>query len=275
MVSPDHRIDPNRNIDAKTDGQEVRRKPPPRDFREVAEQVDERRYKEDEEKEKVKGKKKATKTQEAEKTPQTNIFELAKGRRQQKEGNGSSKEENPFERKSLFDIAAEKQKKNSEYGAVEQSDLAALHPPPLQLQNTFTTSMAKESIRIGPTSLQQIIDQITKSVYTLEKGGTSETVINLKGVFNGSRLVISENTFAPNEMNITIDNLTSQAQQLIELNKKLLLDELAHKNIVVHIFTASVAVEPVGIDPNLYQKQSSDEDEQKRNRQNEHEQTEG
>lgn len=285
MVSPDQRIDPNRNIDAKTQSQEVRRKPPPRDFREVAERVDERRYKEEEEAEKVKGKKRGAKgKEETEKTaPETNIFELAKGRREGGSGKGSSKKEtNSIEeisekKRSFFEMASEKQKKMSAYGGVEQSDLAALYPPPLQLQSPFTTAMAKESSPVNITSLQQIIDQIAKTVYTLEKGGTLETVIPLKGLFNGSRLVISENEFAPGQMNITIDNLTAQAQQLLELNKKFLLDELAHKSIVVHIFTASAAVEPTGVDPTLFQRDRSSSDErsgQNRDREREQEQTE-
>lgn len=270
MVSPDQRIDPNKNINSKTQGQEVRRKPPARDFREVAEQVDERRYSEDEERERLKaGRKKGSPRakshlEERETAPPaTNIFELAKGRREETDEKSSSRrddsavEEVSSGKKSLFEVAAEKQKKMSAYGAIEQPDLAAINPSPLQLHSAFTAAATtKEFAKVStPASLQQIIDQIARAVYTLEKGGTSETIISLKGAFNGSRLIIAENASAPGEMNITIDNLTLQAQQLLESNKKLLLDELAHKNVVVHIFTASTAVEPTHIDREVAQRQ--------------------
>lgn len=95
-------------------------------------------------------------------------------------------------------------------------------------------------------SLQEIIDQIVNKVYTVkESDGQQEIVVELKGRFDGARLIVKDFDFAKKEMNITIDHLQNAADQdFLMMHKQELIDKLGKDHqIVVHIFTATTADE--------------------------------
>lgn len=276
MVSPDAKIEPTRDRESvrSQDSASRRQKIPDRDFREVVEQVDERRYREKEDDKTNASKKRATAGSKSSALgkdapldhPPT-IFELARGYKEQqhspkkedanaelmaksaqaKKGfKDSEREPSPF----AFDSLKEK-KTESRFGALEQPDLAAVNPAAAALQPIYNISAQKtEGPALSTRSMQEIIDQIVKEVYTLEESGRSETVISLKGAFEGSRLIISQFDSAHREMNITIDNLKSGAvKDLLDAHKNELINKLANEqNIVVHMFTATTTMETTRFD---------------------------
>jgi hypothetical protein len=269
MVNPEHnRIDPSRRLDQTTNNRgQVRRKTPTRDFEKVVEQVeqvDEKRYQEDEPDHKKTGKKRVEKTGVFDPKdtagnqmgmPATSVFDLARGptTNTPSENTVDSVGHNQRGKSVAFD--ASNKRMEHMLGAIEQPDLASFvpspAPPPLTTESTaFTSVMASPqnpNVNVAHT-IQEIIDQIVSRVSYLEQAGTHETVIDLKGAFQGSRLIITEFDSAKGEMNITIDKLTAAMQKIIETNKPTLLNDLAHKNIVVHIFTASTTQEPTRTD---------------------------
>lgn len=261
MVSPDQRIDPNREVTSRSAQEAQKRKPPTRKFDEVAEKVDDRRGDDDalegstnKPKKRPLTKLTSSKNGDEEDTSSMSIFDLARKGSKQKlssddEEKGGRSEDDDME---MVDTMVTKKKSQAEdmkksrglFGAVEQPDLAASAPPTNFVSPLATISHAVQAPQrpVGITpELQEIIDQIEKGVY-IEKGNTGETqtIIPLKGpIFANANLIVTESAHAKGEMNITLDNLTAQAQQLINLHKGEIINDLANKNIVVHIFMTS------------------------------------
>jgi hypothetical protein len=303
MVSPDNKIDPNRDSTVRPADRNLRRIPPNRNFKEVAEQVDERRYREDEKG--IKGSKKkfspfgtTAADQEEPDMSMLSPFQLAGGERDATSNSPDEKTSSEedlkiagslvkgrpqdlskdLDRPEMEDSFFLKQKRQALFGAVEQPDLTAVNPQAAALPSishspivTFATSAALSGAKSASTThLEEMVDQIAKEVYILEQKGGTETVIPLKGAFDGSRLIITEYDSAHGEMNITVDNLTATAQQLLEARKNVLMDQLSHKNIHVHIFLASTAIEPTHIA--FEQSQSRERREEERSNKNQHDQ---
>lgn len=275
MVGPDSKIEPTRDRDSVRSAESAnkRKEIPNRDFREVVEQIDERRRFRDEEEKNMKSAKKRSPGKESsvlgrelpsDRPP--SLFELARGYK----GNSSPKKEKndaegevasmSVKRRNAaketeaqplsFDLEEGRKKKtDSRFGALEQPDLAAVNPAAalVQTANAIHAGKTLEAAK-NVHSMQEIIDQIVKGVYTLEEKGRSETVIELKGAFAGSRLIINQFDSAHREMNITIDNLKGPAKELIDSHKNELISKLADEKIVVHMFTATTTLENPRID---------------------------
>lgn len=233
--------------------------PPSRDFREVAEQVDERRYREKEELKKKINKglsgNEDSKDKEKEKEDKpVSLFDLAgslikdstedKGQDEAatlasiKKARSGKKPvpENPH----LFDSMMAKPLKDDSQFLREQPDLPAVNTlgqasPVVALDANIKVN---QPTPLPSTSMQEIIDRITKEVYTLEKNGNTDTVITLKGpMFDKAHLILSEFSTAPGQFNITFDNLTQSAKNLLDLNRNTLIEDLSKKGYMVHIVT--------------------------------------
>jgi hypothetical protein len=260
-MSSDNKIDPFRDVTVRSkELAEKQKKQPIRDFSEVVEQVDQRkRDNEEEGGEKKDSKKKSPTTlvksgdSSAPDAP-LSLFDLA---RDSSGGREKRKREEP----EMEMVESETDVKNEEveltvspkhdtapntphprYG-VELFDLASVSPSP-------RTDEAQAPM-LSSKSLQEIIDQIVKQVYTVKgSSGKNETVIELEGRFKGARLILTEFDSAKQEMNITIDHLkTAGDQQFLNVHRQELVDKLAKDHqIVVHIFTATMIEEPTQLD---------------------------
>lgn len=267
MVNPDQKIDPNKEVYRSESAQETRRKAPLRDFRDVAEQVDEKRYKDEEEQLKAKKKKGSTqKTDSKSHQPLLSPFDLA---RELKDSTHEEEEDSHSPSESSMATLEKKRRENDIYSGIEQPDLSSSINLASPQTVSGASSIENKTPLLSTTPIQEIIDQIAKEVYILKDSGRTEIVVPLKGNFEGSNLMITENSSAPGEINVTIDNLTAVNQYILEKNKHVLIDELANKNVVVHIFTASTTQETPRT---AYTAEDSNRNPRERNREHQREQ---
>ncbi len=282
MLTPDNKINPVRKdsvISSTDDDDSKARKPPSGDFEKVAKEVDERDKgngnefgSDDKPKKKVTGNLSSLAKQDDD-TPLLSPFQLARGQR-------DNDEEPKKSLKDLYDdmtVEAPKPKKvqlpddpvsdgaitpfevkTNRYTSVEQPDLAEINPLGDRVQPTYITpvtpidaSMVTEAAVVKTPqpmqSMQEVIDQIVEKVYTLKQAGDTETVVDLKGNFAGSRLIVTESDSARGQFNITIDNLTGPNQALIEAHKAKIMDTLLESGVQVQRFTASTTLESARI----------------------------
>lgn len=144
--------------------------------------------------------------------------------------------------------------RTARFGSVEQPDLASVSPypltPPHLVHATVGTLAASKAEGTAiPHSIQEVIDQIVSKVLILKENGQTETVVELEGTFKGSRLIVTQTDSAKGQINITIDNLSTENQRILETNRLSLVNDLLEKNgIQVNIFTASAIKENTGVD---------------------------
>lgn len=193
----------------------------------------------------------------------------SKGYQQKKDfPNGADLEPQALNPQAFAKLESDKQSSHFSFAKEEEDDLTIASSSKAQKSDLFTMSSQMNAGEInqgalnkqsplemfsGSTplstattrynSLQEMIDQIVKAVYTIEQKGQTDTVVSLRGAFEGSKLIVSEFNNAHGEMNITIDNLTGAQKNLLDANKSNLLQDLASKNIVVHIFNTTTAIE--------------------------------
>ncbi|CCB85518.1 hypothetical protein [Parachlamydia acanthamoebae] len=98
--------------------------------------------------------------------------------------------------------------------------------------------------------IKEIVDQIGQiDLYSIKEGGKTETAITLNGInkmFDGARVVVSSYDTARNEFNITFENLTQQAKNLLDLpkNQEALMQTLAQRGEwIVHQVTTTTIME--------------------------------
>lgn len=263
MTSPTNKINPFEDVTVRSKELDKKeRKPPLRRFDEVIDQIDERRRtKEDEELSEGEGQKKPAKTTQqarpkssvVEENKPLSLFDLAKD-------SGPKIKEKPLpiqeEEKEIAEVPEEKEEEKPETPIIkpvhqekrhdDQPLFAGQMPIPMSDAPALIGKAAVEPKVPMSKSLQEIIDQIVNKVYTIkESDGTNEIVVELKGRFDGARLIIKEFDFAKKEMNITIDHLKTGADQdFLMAHKQELIDKLGKDHqVVVHIFTATTGDE--------------------------------
>jgi len=135
----------------------------------------------------------------------------------------------------------------------EQIDLSTVNPF-LATQDANPTQQiqpVQEPKSLVKPDLQQIIDQIISKLYTIEKSGKTDTLIKLKHppLFAGSGIVVTSFDTAKKEFNITFENLTAAAKQILDLreNQDALKLALEQKGYTVHIITATTLSETVDL----------------------------
>lgn len=253
MTSPTNKINPYDDITVRSKEMEKkeRKERAAKPFEEVIDQIDERRRMKDEEDEvpDKKNEKKptsgtvatTTKTPWDRESKPLSLFDLARKdsihTKEHQEHHPVVAKEEPEELKLIPTID-------------EREPEAPLYVGQAQLPNQSDTSFegkVEAQPRVSPSkALQEIIDQIVNKVYTVkESDGSQEIVVELKGRFDGARLIVKDFDFAKKEMNITIDHLRSGADQdFLMAHKGELIDKLGNDHqIVVHIFTATTADE--------------------------------
>lgn len=161
--------------------------------------------------------------------------------------------------------------------ATEQTDLSYVNPLAVTTnqQPSVNLNISTEKAVIPVSNIQEIINQMVAKVTEMKNAGTTETVVTLKHppIFEGATIVVTGFDSAKNEFNITIENLTQAAKQLLDQqgNKDSLLHSLEQKGYAVHILTTTTVAEnrPVASLPQDEQtgRQRGDEREQKEQQQ--------
>lgn len=140
--------------------------------------------------------------------------------------------------------------------ATEQPDLSYINP--LATANTppsVNLNISTEKATVPVSNIQAIINQMVEKVAEMKNTGTTDTVITLKHppIFAGATIVVTAFDSAKNEFNISIENLTQAAKNLIDAqsNKESLLLALEQKGYAVHILSTTTLAEnrPVDILP--------------------------
>jgi hypothetical protein len=263
MTSPTNKINPFEDVTVRSKELDKKeRKPPVRPFDEVIDQIDERRRtKEEEGFSEEKGEKKATKTAPAARTREPidqddkplSLFDLARNSGPKVREKPITLKEEGTEIVEVPEEAAEDKPEMTSVSPVHEENasgqqllFAGQSPLPLTDSTATTGKVVQEPKTDAGKRLQEIIDQIVDKVYTIkESDGKNEIVVELKGRFDGARLIIKEFDFAKKEMNITIDHLKTGADQdFLMAHRQELIDKLGKDHqIVVHIFTATTAEE--------------------------------
>jgi hypothetical protein len=143
----------------------------------------------------------------------------------------------------------------------EQPDLSYVNPlggiPQAELTLPITPSAAIVKPATLDPDFQKLIEQIVKNMYTVEKMGQTDTVMTLQypPIFKDAKITITSYDTARGQFNVTFDNLTQPAQQLLdsESNRKTLVAALEKKGYNIHIITTTtVQIENIPLihDPN-------------------------
>ena len=281
MVTPNSNVDSTRDEEVQQPDDRYLRKDkvPAGNFREIADRVDEKRFQEEDD-EAVGGakkksdnkpvvKKSSSSSNQKKVDPQAqavSLFDLARGVKDSTEEEGEEQASSqqlsaqgkpklkpklkpdttkPFDLMSKLkqsEAESDSQQKDDSQFMREQSDLSAVNPMTQAAPFAISSALKSSETSTANKSMQEVIDEIQKAAYTLELNGKTETVIQLKGaLFNDANLTLTEFNSARGEFNITFDNLTQAAKNVIDMNQHTLLDDLSKKGYVVHIFTATTA----------------------------------
>lgn len=222
-------------------------------------------------------------TLQEEDTPLLSPFQLARGHRDNEDSpKGSLKDlyedsvdapkpkkvepkfiapDNPISQGPVIPFETKLTTPTSRYSSVEQPDLAEVNtiggnqqqpayiPPVFPIDTSMTTEAPATVKTPAPLqSIQEVIDLIVEKVYTVKQTGDTQVIVDLKGSFAGSHLIVTESDSAKGQLNITIDNLTGPNQALIEAHKAKIMDTLLESGVQVQRFTASTALETSRID---------------------------
>jgi len=145
----------------------------------------------------------------------------------------------------------------------EMSGTASVIQVPVMSQ----TSQAVQQPHSRAVELQAAIDHVVKAIYQMRNVGDTNTMIELKdtGLFSGARIVVSESDTSKGQLNITIDNLTQAAKQMMDEanNRKGLLSALEEKGYIIQMLVTTTAFLPTAP---LLAELSSDESDSQRQR---------
>lgn len=132
----------------------------------------------------------------------------------------------------------------------EQSDLSYVNPlaaAQATQESSVNLNLRTEKAVIPASHIQEIIDQMVAKVTEIKNTGTTETVVTLKHppMFAGATVVVTAFDNAKNEFNISIENLTQAAKNLVDLqtNRDSLLLALEQKGYAIHILTTTTITE--------------------------------
>lgn len=164
--------------------------------------------------------------------------------------------------KDSFSETAANQDKYTTRFATEQTDLSSVNPLAAltNAQPNISLNANAEKTTLPVSNVQAIINQMVAKVTEMKNAGSTETVITLKNppLFEGATIVLTGFDSAKNEFNVSIENLTQAAKQLLDQqsNKDSLILALEKKGYAVHILTATTLVENRLVD-SLPQKEQS------------------
>lgn len=131
--------------------------------------------------------------------------------------------------------------------ATEQSDLSYVNPMALTTQAMQEIDMKTEKATLPVSNIQDIINQLVDKVAEMKDQGRTDTVVTLKQppTLAGANLVVTAFDSAKGEFNISFENLTQAAKNLLDqrANQQSLKLALEEKGYAVHIITTTTLVE--------------------------------
>ena len=132
--------------------------------------------------------------------------------------------------------------------ATEQTDLSYVNPmAAANTQVSSTVTLKGEKPVLPATNIQDIINQMVSKVTEIKDTGRTETVVTLKHppLFAGADIVVTSFDSAKGEFNISFENLTQAAKNILDMqsNRDSLLLALEQKGYNVHIITATTLAE--------------------------------
>ena len=153
--------------------------------------------------------------------------------------------------------------------STEQTDLSYVNPLATADRTSFNIETAKnEKTMLQASHIQDIINQLVEKTTQMELDGKTETTITLKQppILAGANLIVSEFDSAKGEFNISFENLSQAAKNIIDMraNQDSLRLALEAKGYAVHIVTATTEVERPVIDTPQPSGSQSDERRQQR-----------
>ncbi len=185
-------------------------------------------------------------------TQQTGLFDLANGKTGKKlnvDANGNLV--NPTDTRAFVD----RSKKTTSTEFVEESpDLISIAQSQKvtvseQIQPIAQTTEPKPTGGPDYKTIQQIVDQIVDKIYLVKEDGRSDTTIVLKNppLFEGVKITLSSYESAAGQYNITFENLTQMAKDVLDFqaNRDALRLALDNKGVVVQMFTTTTATDTV------------------------------
>lgn len=130
--------------------------------------------------------------------------------------------------------------------AQEQPDLSYVNPM-AAIQQPAPVAAAPtakvESPKEIDSSLQMLIEQVIKHMYTVEKDGKTDTVMTLQypPLFKDAKIIVSAYDTAKGQFNVSFENLTQAAQKILDMdeNRKSLQAALEHKGYNIQIVTTT------------------------------------
>lgn len=133
----------------------------------------------------------------------------------------------------------------------EQADLASVNPlggPINAVRGVGDGSGSEAQSTSLIAKLKEIADQITKEIQVLERAGQTDTIIDLhrpNDLFDNVRVVVTSFDSAAKEFNLSFENLTAQAKQLLDQNMSSLRATLEDKGYAraIHIVTTTTMIE--------------------------------
>ncbi len=182
-----------------------------------------------------------------------------------------------FRKMSSKEAKAEKVEKDTSRYAQEQPDLSYVNPmsiaSPLPPINPVRPEMIEKPAQTMQT-LQALVSELVKQLYTVEKKGQTDTVIILDNPpkFKDAKIIVSSFETAKGQVNIAFENLTQEAQRIIDLesNRKSLINLLNQNGYNVHILIATTStsenIAPLTQESRDSRQKSDDEDDQQQNR---------
>lgn len=162
--------------------------------------------------------------------------------------------------------------------ATEQPDLSYVNPLSLASQHASALAQDVKSAKatISATQMQDMIDQMVKSLKTIQESGKTDTMLTLKHppVFSGVNVIISSYDSAKGEFNVAFENLTQAGKQILDMraNQESLRQALEQKGYAVHIVVTTTLIENRPIAENTAQASS---DQRERGEQQEQQEKEG
>lgn len=160
--------------------------------------------------------------------------------------------------------------------ATEQPDLSYVNPLGLASQQSSALAQDVKAAKatISATQMQDMIDQMVKSLKTIQESGKTDTMLTLKHppVFSGVNVIISSYDSAKGEFNVAFENLTQAGKQILDMraNQDSLRQALEQKGYAVHIVVTTTLIENRPIAENTPQA-SSDQREKEQQEQQEKE----
>lgn len=131
--------------------------------------------------------------------------------------------------------------------STEQSDLSYVNLLAVNPQPVAAVDVKSDKLIMPVKDVQEIINQLVESIYSIRESGKTDMAITLKHppLLEGAQLIVTSFDSAKGEFNISFENLTQAAKNVLDLraNQDSLLHALEQKGYAVHIITTTTLVE--------------------------------